>query len=344
MEHCDIPLTRGAWNSPVGTAAREYTLCYSGRRHPNANLCRRLEQLLHETVKCNAYGTCECRSPTYRTDGSQWRRHNHGCGTRATEKLMRYRARIGTVPAEGSGKYFMAISGVHTARRGAHICFQTIVRWERSYANGYDINTLRMISPTQHTVDRRNVFYAWGRVQRPQQSPLVTRQSSFYPRTWVAIPLQRHCSGSYRRERYLCGFCLLPDRPKVSTVAAWRCASSYKGEVVVSARWKMSAVAEHDISRKVDWAWGALWHGLLCRRFQLQWILSCADRRSKFTQSLPGVEKISWQDFKQLWLSMPACKGVFERMQNGAQYLPGNGWRPLRKLLVTRGAHVLGIS
>jgi hypothetical protein len=42
-------LTLGACNSRAGTAAREYALRYPGRRHPNSNVFRRLEQRLRET-------------------------------------------------------------------------------------------------------------------------------------------------------------------------------------------------------------------------------------------------------------------------------------------------------
>jgi hypothetical protein len=42
-EYCDMLLTLGACNSRAGTAAREYALRYRGRRHPDANVFRRLE-------------------------------------------------------------------------------------------------------------------------------------------------------------------------------------------------------------------------------------------------------------------------------------------------------------
>jgi len=46
-------LTLGACNSRAGTAAREYALRYLGRRHPDANVFRRLEQRLRETGSVN---------------------------------------------------------------------------------------------------------------------------------------------------------------------------------------------------------------------------------------------------------------------------------------------------
>jgi hypothetical protein len=48
-EYCHTLLTVGACNSQAGTAARECVLRYPGRRHPHANLFRRLEQRLRET-------------------------------------------------------------------------------------------------------------------------------------------------------------------------------------------------------------------------------------------------------------------------------------------------------
>jgi len=42
-EHCDMLLTVGACNSRAGVAAREYAIPYLGRRHPDANVFRRLE-------------------------------------------------------------------------------------------------------------------------------------------------------------------------------------------------------------------------------------------------------------------------------------------------------------
>jgi hypothetical protein len=42
-------LTPGACNTGDGTAAREHLLCHLGRRHPDANVFRRLEQRLRQT-------------------------------------------------------------------------------------------------------------------------------------------------------------------------------------------------------------------------------------------------------------------------------------------------------
>jgi len=61
------------------------------------------------------------------TDYSQWRFHNCCSGTRALEKLTRYRVIIETVPTEGSRKYFLTVVWIHTTICGMDICFQTIV-------------------------------------------------------------------------------------------------------------------------------------------------------------------------------------------------------------------------
>jgi hypothetical protein len=94
--------------------------------------------------KCNTYyGTCECRSPTDCTDTSQWRCNDCSCGTRAVEKLTH---EDWDYPNRESSKYFMTINCIHTTTRGAHICLQTIVLYGCNFANGYDINSLRMSS------------------------------------------------------------------------------------------------------------------------------------------------------------------------------------------------------
>jgi hypothetical protein len=48
-EYCDMLLTLGACNSRDDTTAWEYALRYPDRRHPDANVFRRLEQRLCET-------------------------------------------------------------------------------------------------------------------------------------------------------------------------------------------------------------------------------------------------------------------------------------------------------
>jgi hypothetical protein len=44
-----VPVTLGTFKSRPGTAALEYALRYPGRRHPDANAFRRLEQRLSDT-------------------------------------------------------------------------------------------------------------------------------------------------------------------------------------------------------------------------------------------------------------------------------------------------------
>jgi hypothetical protein len=137
----------------------------------------------------------------------------------------------------------------------------------------------------------------------------------------VSSLLQHQHLGWYRR-----GHCLGPLSADCSTTssfagncstrATWRCASSCEAEFVVSAQRSSStlwvrcpAVAEHDISRKADWTWRVDCMASSVTRSNSDGFFSCGDTwRRKFTQSLPGLSKISWQDFKQLWQrSMPTC-------------------------------------
>jgi hypothetical protein len=56
-------LTLGVCNSRAGTAAREYVLRYPGRRHPDANVFRRLEQRLRETGSVTPTATVNAGRP-----------------------------------------------------------------------------------------------------------------------------------------------------------------------------------------------------------------------------------------------------------------------------------------
>jgi hypothetical protein len=138
-EYCDKLLTLGACNSRAGTAAREYALRYSDRRHPDANVFRRLERRLHETGNVTPKALVNAGRP--RTVLSP-----------ANEDAITWRSSRDTAPElelshnRGSSKYFMTINCIHTTTRGAHICFQTIVLYGWNFANGYNINTLRMSS------------------------------------------------------------------------------------------------------------------------------------------------------------------------------------------------------
>jgi hypothetical protein len=91
-EYSDMTLTLCTWNSGVCTAARDYAVRYTGRRHPHANVFRSVEQCLRETAHVNA------RVPrTVRP----WRCHNCSCESRAVEKFTPCCMRIGTIRTEG---------------------------------------------------------------------------------------------------------------------------------------------------------------------------------------------------------------------------------------------------
>jgi hypothetical protein len=65
-------LTLGACNSRAGTAAREYAIRYTGRRHPDANLFRRLQQRLRETGSVTPTALVNAGRPrTVRTPGNE---------------------------------------------------------------------------------------------------------------------------------------------------------------------------------------------------------------------------------------------------------------------------------
>jgi hypothetical protein len=88
-------LTLNACNSRAGTVAREYALRYPGRRHPNANMFRRLEQRLRETGSVTPAALVNAGRPrTVRTPA------NEDAITAAVEELTRYRTKIGTIPTE----------------------------------------------------------------------------------------------------------------------------------------------------------------------------------------------------------------------------------------------------
>jgi hypothetical protein len=89
-------LTLGACNSRAGTAARQYAIRYPGRRHPDANEFRRLEQRLRETGSVTPAALVNAGHPrTVR------RPANEDAIIAAVEKLTRYHTRIGTIPTEG---------------------------------------------------------------------------------------------------------------------------------------------------------------------------------------------------------------------------------------------------
>jgi hypothetical protein len=65
-EYCDILLTLGTSDSRAGTAAWKYALHWPGC-HPEANVFRRMEELLHE-IRIVTLTDCK--------NTSQWRCHN----------------------------------------------------------------------------------------------------------------------------------------------------------------------------------------------------------------------------------------------------------------------------
>jgi hypothetical protein len=114
-EYCDMSIILGACNSRAGTAAR-----YPGRRYPDANMFRRLEQRLRETrnVTTTAHVNAQ-RPPTVR---------HQPVKVSSLAAMGREPWRIGTIQTEGP-PHFMAMNC------GAHICFHTIVSYGCNFAN-----------------------------------------------------------------------------------------------------------------------------------------------------------------------------------------------------------------
>jgi hypothetical protein len=126
--------------SPASTAAREYGLRYPGRRHPDANVFRRLEWAASH--KCNTNGTLNAGRPS--TPANKY--VIIAAVERETQKSSRHIARELDYPSRRSSKYFTTINCVRTTTRGAHICFQIIVLYACNFSNGYSVNILQMRS------------------------------------------------------------------------------------------------------------------------------------------------------------------------------------------------------
>jgi hypothetical protein len=118
--------THYACHSQAGADEWETTLRYPGRRHPNAEVFRRLQHCVREK------GSIKCRSPTDCVE-----LHNCSCGTRTVENLTLYRKKIGTVPT----KRFRNTSWRSVC--GAHFLLHTIALYGYNFTIGC-ICTLRL--------------------------------------------------------------------------------------------------------------------------------------------------------------------------------------------------------
>jgi hypothetical protein len=93
-------LTLGTCNIRTGTAAREYALCSSVRRHPKASVFRRLEQRLCETdtvIPTTHVNIGHPRTARPPAKGDV----KIAAVEQAVEKLTRYRTRTVTIPTYG---------------------------------------------------------------------------------------------------------------------------------------------------------------------------------------------------------------------------------------------------
>jgi hypothetical protein len=74
--------------------------------------------------------------------------HGHAvifcCGMRTVKKHQAISHENWDYPNRGSLKYFMTINCTHTTTCRVHICFQIFTLYGLHFANGYNINTLRI--------------------------------------------------------------------------------------------------------------------------------------------------------------------------------------------------------
>lgn len=82
-------LTLGTVNIRTGAAAREYALCSSDRRHPNASVFRRLKQRLCDTD--TVISTTHVNTGHLRTARPPAKDAKISAVEQAVEKLKRYR-------------------------------------------------------------------------------------------------------------------------------------------------------------------------------------------------------------------------------------------------------------
>jgi hypothetical protein len=166
----------------------------------------------------------------------------------------------------------MTINCIHTTTRGALICFQTIVLYGCSFTNGYDVNTLRISSFSQHSVDRRRVFtreglfsvhnsHLWAR-----DNPHAIRERGYRVRfsvsLWAGI-VGDIVVGSYllpdrlTDQRYRdCLETVLPGLTEGVPLALRQRLWFHDDGAPALALWRWRpAVVEEDISIKVDWTW-----------------------------------------------------------------------------------------
>jgi hypothetical protein len=191
-------LSLGACNSRAGTAARKYALRYPGRRHPDANVFRRLEQCLRETGSVTPTALVNAGRPrTVRTPA------NEDAILAAVEREP-WRSSRDIVRELGLSQprvlEILHDDQLHPYHysRSTHL-FPDIVLYGSNFANCYDINTLRMSSfYTTFCGQMKRVL----RVRACSMSTTVTSGHGIILmlyRTWVSTPLQRQRLGWYRR-------------------------------------------------------------------------------------------------------------------------------------------------
>jgi hypothetical protein len=220
------------------------------------------------------------------------------------------REQIPTIPTEGRrSTSWRLIAFIPTLAK--RILVSKIVLYGSNFANGCYINTLQMSSSYITT--------CWQAMQ-----VLRVRVCSCYRRTLVSSPLQSQILGWNRQKHF-----------RVPLSATWQTAKRYHDfletvlprqlvPVVVRLRFRFQhdaatayywedALQELNATYTGRWIWRRRpieWP--LIRRIEIWWIFLSEDTcRSMFIQPVPGLSKISWQDFKQLWQRlMRTCQDV----------------------------------
>jgi hypothetical protein len=126
----------------------ENTVHYPCRRHPAVNVFRELDQCLRETrdaipaIQVNADRRGNVANEDAVISGSE---------REPRRSLCHIASELGLTQPK-SPSTFVTIHCIHTTARGSHVPFQTMFFYGCNYANGYDINTLRISFSFLHTI------------------------------------------------------------------------------------------------------------------------------------------------------------------------------------------------
>jgi hypothetical protein len=160
-EYCDMLLTLGDCNSRAGTDSWEYALRYPCRRHPDANMFRRLEQRLRDTGSVTPTALMNAGRPrTVRTPANEdaiiaaverepWRSSRD-----IARELGLSQPRILEVLHDDQ------LHPYHNSR-SAHL-FPDDRSLRKQFCEWLQQHAADELFFTQHSLGIRSVFYAWG--------------------------------------------------------------------------------------------------------------------------------------------------------------------------------------